>query len=160
MYLYPHKNKWKDEYANESGLILSSYGSGIKLHHIGSTAIEGLFAKDCIDILGVVECLPTVRKRKKSITDLGYCYKGEYGISGREYFSKNIRKVHLHIYKAGDSNVRKLLHFVDIMRGNTLLIDQMNKLKKHLHQKYPLDKDSYQREKEHFYEQLHATYKQ
>lgn len=155
MYLYPHNNKWQDEYANERGLILSSYGGGIKLHHIGSTAIEGLFAKDCIDILGIVKSLSAVRKRKESITSLGYRYKGENGISGREYFSKNVRKVHLHIFEAGDPNVRKHLHFVEVMRGNTHLIEELNALKKRLHQKYPSNKGSYQREKEPFYKQLH-----
>lgn len=156
MYIYSHKDEWKDEYASESSLILSSYGEGIHLHHIGSTAIEGLFAKDCIDILGVVESLSEVTLRKKSINDLGYRYKGEYGIPGREYFSKSIRKVHLHIFQAGDPSIRKHLHFVDVMRGNNKLVEDLNKLKKHLHKIYPSDKDSYQREKEHFYNHIHA----
>ena len=156
MYLYPHNKKWKDEYDIESCLILSSYGGGIELHHIGSTAIEGLVAKDCIDILGVVESLPEIRRRKKSITDLGYRYKGEYGFSGREYFSKTIRKVHLHIFQEGDPSIRKHLNFIDVMNGSDPLIEDLNKLKKHLHEKYPADKNSYQREKEYFYKQFHT----
>jgi GrpB-like predicted nucleotidyltransferase (UPF0157 family) len=156
MYIHPHKKTWKDEYNNESNLILSSYGEGIKLHHIGSTAIEGLYAKDCIDILGVVEDLSEMVKRKNSIVDLGYIYNGEYGIAGREYFSKSQRKAHLHIFKAGDTNINKHLFFVQIMRGNTQLIKELNTLKKHLQQKYPSDKDAYQREKEFFYNKIEA----
>ena len=157
MYLYPHKNEWKDDYASESSLIFSSYGEGIKLQHIGSTAVDGLFAKDCIDILGVVEDLSEVTRRKNSMIELGYQYKGEYGLSGREYFTKNVRKVHLHIFQEGDHNIQKHRYFVDVMRNNNQLVEELNKLKLHLHQKYPSDKDSYQREKEHFYKQFGAT---
>lgn len=156
LYIHPHKKEWKDEYINESSLILSSYGKDIKLHHIGSTAIEGLYAKDCIDILGVVDDLAEVVNRKNAIIDLGYDYKGEYGISGRQYFSKSVRKVHLHIFEEGDTNIRKHLFFVEKMRGNTSLIKELNKLKIHLHEKYPSDKDAYQREKEYFYNGLLA----
>jgi GrpB-like predicted nucleotidyltransferase (UPF0157 family) len=155
MYIYPHKKSWKDDYINESNLILTSYGKDIKLHHIGSTAIEGLYAKDCIDILGVVDDLSEVVERKKFIVDIGYLYKGEYGIPAREYFSKNMRKVHLHIFKAGDPNIKKHLYFVEIMGGNLQLIKELNGLKKQLQKKYPSDKDSYQREKECFYNNIH-----
>lgn len=156
MYIHPHKKEWKDEYNIESHLILSSYGEDIQLHHIGSTAIEGLYAKDCIDILGVVEDLSEVVNRKNSIVDLGYLYKGEYGIAGREYFSKSLRKTHLHIFQAGDSNINKHLFFAEIMRENKQLIKELNTLKIHLHQKHPSDKDAYQREKEFFYNKLYT----
>lgn len=155
MYIHQHKKAWKDQYNKESHLILSSYGEDIQLHHIGSTAIEGLYAKDCIDILGVVDDLSQVINRKNSIVELGYFYKGEYGITGREYFSKSQRKTHLHIFKAGDPNIKKHLFFVEIMRGNSQLIKELNTLKQHLHQKYPLDKDAYQRVKGCFYNKIH-----
>jgi GrpB-like predicted nucleotidyltransferase (UPF0157 family) len=156
MYLFPHNLQWKKEYAIERQLIVNSFDGAIGLHHIGSTAIEGLYAKDCIDILGVVECLPKTLERKEFLTDLGYLYKGECGISGRAYFSKNFRKVHLHIFKTGDDNIKKHLSFVDTMRADSKLIEQMNRLKIRLHQKYPTDKDSYQLEKQSFYNKLNA----
>ena len=142
MYIHPHRKEWKDDYINESSLILSSYGKDIKLHHIGSTAIEGLYAKDCIDILGVVDDLAEVVKHKNSIIELGYDFKGEYGIPGRQYFSKSVRKVHLHIFQAGDTNIRKHLFFVERMRGNTEMINKLNTLKIDLQNKYPADKDT------------------
>ena len=118
MYLHPHKEEWKAEYLRESELILLSYGKDIELHHIGSTAVRGLFAKDCIDILGIVENLSEVAVRKQHLIELGYDYKGSYGILGREYFSKKSRKIHLHIFASGDVNIKKYLHFVEAMQGN------------------------------------------
>ena len=154
MYIYPHKEEWKAEYLRESELLLSSYGKDIELHHIGSTAVRGLFAKDCIDILGVVENLSEVTARKQGLIELGYDYKGSYGIPGREYFSKKSRKVHLHIFASGDVNIKKHLHFVEVMQGNEKLIQELNSLKIHLHNKYPNDRDSYQLEKANFYNKL------
>jgi len=89
MYIYPHDKKWASEYAQESKAIISNYGVGLDLYHIGSTAIKGLNAKDCIDILGVVTNLSEMQDKKESIVRLGYTYKGKYGIHGREYFSKS-----------------------------------------------------------------------
>lgn len=156
MYLFPHNLQWKKEYAFERQLIVNSYDEAIELHHIGSTAIEGLYAKDCIDILGIVEHLPKVIAGKKALVDQGYLYKGEYGIPGRAYFSKKLRKVHLHIFESGDDNIKKHLNFVERMRENSKLIKQLNDLKIQLHQKYPNDKDSYQREKQCFYDKINA----
>ena len=81
MYIYPHNIQWASEYTQESKAILLSYGAGLELHHIGSTAVKGLYAKDCIDILGIVSNLSEVQAKKEKIIHLGYSYKGEYGYS-------------------------------------------------------------------------------
>ena len=154
MYLYPPNDEWKSEFENEKSSLVSSYEGNIELHHIGSTAITGLYAKDCIDILGVVKDISEVSNFKQSIVKLGYTYKGEYGISGREYFAKKQRKVHLHIFQSDDNNVENHLNFVNVMQGNTELISELNQLKQVLHEKYPQDKGSYQNEKESFYNRI------
>jgi len=132
-----------------------NYNTDITLHHIGSTAISGLCAKDCIDILGIVSNTNDVVAQKQIFIDIGYSYKGEYGLTGRQYFSKNKRKVHLHIYPLGHLAINKHLSFVNEMQGNLKLVNELNKLKQSLHNKYPTDKNSYQSEKSHFYDKLH-----
>jgi GrpB-like predicted nucleotidyltransferase (UPF0157 family) len=151
MYIHPHKEEWKAEYLRESELIRSCYGADIELHHIGSTAIVGLHAKDCIDILGVVSDLSQVVARKETLIRLGYRYKGAYGIAGREYFSKEVRKVHLHIFRSGDSNIEKHLKFIKAMQGDEALIGELNRLKMQLQDRYPHDREAYQTEKSDFY---------
>jgi len=155
MYIYPYKNEWKTEYGIEKDLILLNYNTDITLHHIGSTAITGLYAKDCIDILGIVSNISDVVAQKKIFIDMGYSYKGEYGLTGRQYFSKTKRKVHLHIYPLGHLAINKHLNFVNEMKGNLKLINELNQLKQYLHNKYPTDKNTYQSEKEQFYDKLH-----
>jgi GrpB-like predicted nucleotidyltransferase (UPF0157 family) len=157
MYLFPHNRKWKSEFENVRDSIISTYEGDIQLFHIGSTAVAGLYAKDCIDLLGVVQDISKVSTFKQSVIDLGFVYRGQNGIIGREYFSKKHRKVHLHIFQSGDVNVAKHLHFVKVMKNNVALITELNHVKKGLHAKYPNDKESYQKEKEFFYSYINKV---
>ena len=155
MYLYPYKIEWRDEYLKEEQAILIAYIGSIQLHHIGSTAVKGLYSKDCIDILGVVNNLGEVKDNLSHLKNIGYEYKGDYGIDGREYFSKSARKAHFHIFQAGNVNIKKHLGFVEIMQSKPDLVIRLNQLKLSLVSKYPLDKDSYQKEKVFFYDEIH-----
>jgi GrpB-like predicted nucleotidyltransferase (UPF0157 family) len=155
MYLYPHNSEWPEEYRKEEQAILAAYVGSIQLHHIGSTAVEGLFAKNCIDILGVVDDLAQVKNNINCLQHLGFKYKGNYGIADREYFSKTERKVHVHIFKAGNATIYKHLGFVEIMKSRPDLVIKLNNLKQELERKYPLDKDAYQKDKVFFYDEIH-----
>ncbi len=157
MYLFPHNEKWKSEFENEKTSIISAYEGKIEIFHIGSTAIEGLHAKDCIDLLGVVEDISVVSTLKQSLINLGFVYRGDNGITGREYFSKKHRKVHFHIFQSDDENVEKHLNFVKIMKNNVELITELNQVKQDSHANYPNDKKSYQNEKEFFYNRINKV---
>lgn len=155
MYIFPHKREWKSEYCVEKDLILNACGNRIDLYHIGSTAIEGLYAKSCIDILGVVNNISAVSSEVQNLNCIGYSHKGSYGIDGREYFSKTERKVHFHVFEAGDINIAKHLKFIEVMSSSPDLVTELNRLKLKLHDLYPNSKDLYQKEKEYFYNEIH-----
>lgn len=154
MYLFPHNKHWQSEFELEKQAIVSSFATDIEIYHIGSTAVKDLYAKDCLDLLGVVKNIAEVNEFKQGIVNLGYAYKGEYGIAGRAYFSKKQRKVHLHIFQRGDQNIAKHLAFVNTMQGNAELIEELNQLKQALHAKFPHNKDAYQNEKACFYQRI------
>ncbi len=154
MYLFPHNPQWTLEFEQESKAIMAVYDAEIELHHIGSTAVPGLLAKDCIDILGVVPKLSTVNFKAHKLTALGFENRGTYGIPGRAYFSKPVRKTHLHIFESANPNIEKHMEFVQIMRSNENLVEELNALKAELHHKYPEQQNHYQQEKAFFYQQL------
>lgn len=52
----------------------------VQIHHIGSTAIKGIYAKPVIDILVEVENINNVDNYNEEMKSLGYIPKGEYGI--------------------------------------------------------------------------------
>ena len=151
MYIVPHNPNWKIEFANECKAIHSRVNFKIELIHIGSTSIEGLYAKDCIDILGLVKDIKLVQKQAAVFESLGYVHKGEYGIAGREYFSRAKRKTHLHVFEYGNLHIERHLSFVNRMREDPVLVAELNRLKLDLQDKYPDDQNKYQEEKSAFY---------
>ncbi len=125
----------------------------INIHHIGSTAVVGLSAKNCIDMLGVVDDIENIDPMILPLIQLGYEYQGEYGVSGRVYFSKSSGpKCHLHVFQKGNPNIEKHLSYVRLMNKTPQLVDEFNQLKNKLHALYPNNKNRYQQEKAFFYE--------
>ncbi|GAC13684.1 GrpB family protein [Aliiglaciecola lipolytica] len=154
MYLFPPNSQWQVDFEIEKNALELNFLGEIEIFHVGSTAVKGLWAKDCIDLLGVVKELSKVQILSLNFGNLGYIYKGEYGIQGRAYFTKQYRKAHLHIFQQGDENIEKHLKFVNLMRDNSDLISEFNTLKQELHTRYPKDKASYQNAKAFFYNRI------
>ena len=117
MYLFPYNEAWPSEYQAQAQQISAACEGAVTLHHIGSTAVVGLYAKDCIDILGVVDKLERVQHFISPLAALGFEYRAAYGIEGRAYFAKAQRKVHLHIYAAEHHNIARQLGFVRLMQA-------------------------------------------
>ena len=46
-----YKEHWKDWYREERAFLSSFLPKGVRIYHIGSTAIEGIWAKPIVDIL-------------------------------------------------------------------------------------------------------------
>lgn len=154
MYLFPYNEAWPSEYQAQAQQISAACEGAVTLHHIGSTAAVGLYAKDCIDILGVVDKLERVQHFISPLAALGFEYRAAYGIEGRAYFAKAQRKVHLHIYAAEHHNIARQLGFVTLMQTKPDLVSKLNQLKLLLAAKYPTDKAQYQLEKAAFYQEI------
>ena len=88
-----------------------------RLHHIGSTAIPGIFAKPIIDLLLEVGNIGELDDRSSFMGELGYEAMGEFGIPGRRYDRKNnasgIRTHQVHAYESGSPEVERHIAFRD-----------------------------------------------
>ncbi len=116
MYLHQHNSNWKNQFNQQKKRLISLAQIQLSIHHIGSTAVVGLSAKNCIDMLGVVEDIKTVNSLSLPISQLGYESRGAYGIAGRRYFSKPTGpKCHLHVFGQGDPNIEKHLTYVGVI---------------------------------------------
>jgi GrpB-like predicted nucleotidyltransferase (UPF0157 family) len=135
--LTPYKENWAKAFSLESTRLLATlnaYLPQLKFHHIGSTSIPGLAAKPVIDIMGEIDNISAIDQFEQIFKDLGYEYKGEYGIPGRRYltFSSEDKKtvyVHLHIFESASVEVKKHLLFRDILRKNEKLCSEYQDLK-------------------------------
>src|ERR1044071_3828273 len=86
----PHDPLWRDAFEAEAKRVAAALGANVEaVHHIGSTAIPGIYAKPVIDLLVEVGDVEEVDGRSQAMGSLGYEALGEHGIRGRRYFRKD-----------------------------------------------------------------------
>lgn len=90
----------------------------LKVHHIGSTAIPGIYAKPIIDVLVVVENIAILDSLNSAFEAQGYICMGEYGIAGRRFYwkSETSRTHNIHVFEKGSSEIKRHVAFRDFMR--------------------------------------------
>ena len=112
--IVPYNPNWPRMFQIEAAAIKQILSDNIiEIHHIGSTSIPGLKAKQDIDILCVIKQLPT----SLLLRDFGYVFKGELNIPLRYYFSKNTSqsKVNLHVVEQDHGFINCNLYFPDYL---------------------------------------------
>lgn len=129
--IFPYDPTWPKIFAQEALLIKKILGDRcLQIHHFGSTAIPGLWAKRDIDILCVVEQLP----HSLVLQEHEFLYKGELNIPLRFYFSKNSKqsKVNLHVVEANHGFIALNLCVRDYLRTHEQDRDDYAALKQEL----------------------------
>lgn len=112
------KEIWRELFLLEARKIEHVFGENmIEIHHIGSTAVDGLKAKPVIDILPVVDDLAYVDHQNVQMESLGYEVMGEHGLPGRRFFRKggDQRSHHVHLYEKGHPDIDRHLAFRDYL---------------------------------------------
>ena len=92
-----------------------------EIHHVGSTAVPGMKGKPEIDLLIVVNSISDIDTINSGMAELGYDVRGECGIEGRHYYSKDIRSARTHkahVCEVSHSNVARQIAFRDYMRDH------------------------------------------
>ena len=93
-------------------------GRAAAIEHIGSTAVPGLVAKPVIDVLLGLRDYPLHRSRRRGqLERIGYDYRGEFGIPGRQFFRKGSPDAHhVHAVLHGGGLWRRHVAFRDWLR--------------------------------------------
>ena len=145
----PHDPRWPAEAALEAvRLIEAAAGGLITVHHIGSTAIPGILAKPILDLMPVAKSLAALEGARLGIEALGYGWRGEHGLPGRRYCTRDdaetgARRVHLHCYEVSDPAVRRHLAFRDHLRADLVLAARYERKKLQCAVRYPEDRLAY-----------------
>lgn len=158
--LCPPDPRWPEWYREEARRLAACLNlPGLRMHHIGSTAIPGIWAKPIIDILleapGEIPFAPLGEKLLQS----GYlCMTEEPGrlSFNRGYTSRGFaeRVFHLHLRRRGDN---RELYFRDYLREHRPLAEEYERRKRALAGPFRHDRDGYTREKGPFVEQWTAA---
>lgn len=148
--LHPHSPEWAALATREGGRLAATLGEGrlAAVHHVGSTAIPGIRAKPIVDLLAEVNSLAALDEAAALVRDLGYDWRGEYGIPGRRYCTLDDattgrRLVHLHGYTAGSPHVERHLAFRDHLRARPELARAYEAEKLRCRALWPEDRRAY-----------------
>jgi GrpB-like predicted nucleotidyltransferase (UPF0157 family) len=143
----PHDPKWKILYETEAQVIRGILGAAcLSVHHIGSTAIPGIKAKPVLDFLVEVQDIGGVDEFDLGMVKLGYEPRGENGIPGRRFFTKDTageRSHHVHMFQVGHPEIGRHLKFRDYLRAHPEEAQAYSQLKEALAETHRDDPDSY-----------------
>lgn len=137
----PHWAAWFQEEAEALRPLLP----GFSLHHIGSTAIPGIWAKPIVDILAEAPPGTALAPRKETLASHGWVCMSESPT--RLSFNKGYtpqgfaeRVFHLHLRPAGDNGE---IFFRDYLRAHSEKAQEYERLKLSLWKPYEHDRDGY-----------------
>jgi GrpB-like predicted nucleotidyltransferase (UPF0157 family) len=154
-----HDPKWQEAFEAESKHVVDALDENvIAIHHIGSTAIPGIYAKPIIDLLVEVKDIIKVDEQSSVMESLGYEVMGEFGIPDRRYFRKNskegVRTHHIHAFEVGSEQVERHLAFRDYMIAHTEDAQRYSELKRKLAREHPTNIDRYMDGKDEFIKEM------
>ncbi|HWL85227.1 MAG TPA: GrpB family protein [Polyangiaceae bacterium] len=106
----------------------------VRIDHIGSTSVPGLAAKAIIDMDIVVASQSDIPLAIERVASVGYTWKGDLGIVGREAFDPT-RDEGLpphHLYLVVENNEPHLDHWLlrDLLRGDAAARERYAALKR------------------------------
>ena len=137
--------RWRQWYEEEAGALKLLLPSRSRISHIGSTAVDGIWAKPIIDILveipvdtnlaAVGSVLPQLGYRCMNQSDKRHSYNKGYTESG---FAERV--FHLHLRFAGDCDE---LYFRDYLNDHPTAAQEYEQLKLGLWKQYEHDRDGY-----------------
>lgn len=147
VYLVPPNEKWKKYYDEMKSFLQDRLADDhvVRIHHIGSTAIEGIWAKDIVDILLEIDANEDIEKVAKVAEKNGFLRMSSD--VGRISLNKGYtpdgfadKVYHLHIRFAGD---HQELYFRDYLKEHREVAKAYEELKRKLQKKYEHDRDGY-----------------
>ena len=157
----PYDEKWKDDFAAIKAEIVSAIGDLIiGVEHVGSTSVQGLWAKPCIDIDVVISDYSVFDRVADGLKTIGYIHEGDLGIKDREAFAysdkAHLRQHHLYVCPRESQELRRHITFRDYLTQNPEAVRKYGEVKREAARLYPYDIDGYIKYKTPCIEQLYA----
>lgn len=144
----PYDGAWKSAFedirqeieAALSGLILG-------IEHVGSTAVEGLSAKPCIDLDVIIQDYTLFDAVVQKLACIGYTHEGDLGIQDREAFcytdKPHLQPHHLYVCPQYSQELHRHIAFRDFLRNNPDAVRKYSQVKETAAQLFPEDIDGY-----------------
>lgn len=144
----PYDKAWPSAFKKirlELEAVLGDLTIGIE--HVGSTSVEGLSAKPCIDIDVIIRDYSSFDAVVQKLATIGYTHEGDLGIKDREAFTytdkPHLLKHHLYVCPQDSQELRRHITFRDFLRNNPEAAKKYGQTKEQAALLFPDDIDGY-----------------
>ncbi|HMP90417.1 MAG TPA: GrpB family protein [Kiritimatiellia bacterium] len=139
----PYNPDWPVLYEIERKKLSESPGC-LCLAHIGSTAVPGLSAKPIVDIAMRIDSTLHRDSIFNFLREAGYIHHGEYGLPGREFFTRGDPPViHLHVVNEISPHWHAWINFRNYLRQHPDCARQYEIEKKRLIMEAGINRNAY-----------------
>ena len=144
----PYDKEWKREFEKIKREIEAATDDLILgIEHVGSTSVEGMSAKPCIDLDVIIEDYAVFSEVKERLTEIGYIHEGDLGIKDREAFKytdkPHLMAHHLYVCPRYSAELHRHIVFRDFLRSNADAVKKYSTAKEEAAKLFPLDIDKY-----------------
>lgn len=144
----PYDENWKVAFEKIKSEIQEAIGELIiGIEHVGSTSVEGLSAKPCIDIDVIIEDYSVFESVVKKLNEIGYVHEGNLGIKDREAFDysekSHLQKHHLYVCPKNSEELHRHITFRDFLRRNPEAVKEYGTIKEKAALLFPNDIEKY-----------------
>lgn len=119
----------------------------IGIEHIGSTSVEGMSAKPCIDLDVIIKDYSVFDEILQRLSAIGYLHEGDLGIKGREAFrysdKPHLMAHHLYVCPQDSRELHRHIVFRNFLRSNPEAVKKYSAVKEKAAELYPNDIDGY-----------------
>ena len=157
----PYDKAWKADFEKIKKEIAEAAGNRIMgIEHVGSTSVEGMWAKPCIDLDVIIRDHSVFSTVAGILENLGYIHEGDLGIPEREAFKygnkPHLQKHHLYVCPMNSAELHRHIVFRDFLRTHPDAVEKYSLIKVKAAQLFPDDPDQYIRYKSPCIEELYA----
>ena len=157
----PYDKGWKTDFERIKQELEAAIGHLIvAIEHVGSTSVEGLSAKPCIDIDVVIRDYSVFDAVVENLAAIGYQHEGDLGIREREAFrydgKPHLRQHHLYVCPQNSAELHRHMVFRDFLRTHPDAVKTYGAVKEAAARLFPEDIDGYIRYKSPCIEELYA----
>ena len=144
----PYDSNWKTDFEKIKYEIENVIGDVIiGIEHVGSTAVEGMSAKPCIDIDVIIRDYSVFDDIAKKLETIGYIHEGDLGIKDREAFrytdKPHLQNHHLYVCPQYSAELHRHIRFRDFLRNNPESVKKYSAVKEKAAELFPDNIDKY-----------------
>ena len=144
----PYDASWKTAFCHIKKEIEAALGDlAVGIEHVGSTSVEGMWAKPCIDLDVIIQDNSVLEEVVARLAAIGYIHEGDLGICGREAFAysgkEHLQWHHLYVCPADSAELHRHLTFRNFLRSHSDAAAQYSRVKETAATLYPDSIDKY-----------------